>query len=35
VFSRDKVGRGRFPGPWDAEMVEQLPMPQPQPAAAE
>src|SRR5580693_1207990 len=20
VFSRDKVGRGRFPGPWDAEM---------------
>lgn len=33
VFSRDKVGRGRFPGPWDSEMVEQLPVPQP--AAAE
>ena len=35
VFSRDKVGRGRFPGPWDAEMVEQLPVPQPEPVAAE
>src|SRR5487761_185846 len=20
IFSRDKVGRGRFPGPWDAEI---------------
>ena len=35
VFSRDKVGRGRFPGPWDAEMVEQLPVPQSEPVAAE
>ena len=25
VFSRDKVGRGRFPGPWDAEMVRPAP----------
>jgi catechol 2,3-dioxygenase len=29
VFSRDKVGSGRFPGPWDTEMVEQLRAPQP------
>lgn len=29
VFSRDKVGRGRFPGPWDAEMLERLPQVQP------
>ena len=28
VFSRDKVSRGRFPGPWDAEMVAQLPVSQ-------
>jgi catechol 2,3-dioxygenase len=33
VFTRDKVGRGRFPGPWDAEMVQ--PLPETQPAAAE
>jgi len=33
IFSRDKVGRGRFPGPWDAEMVQ--PLPEVQPAAAE
>ena len=32
VFSRDKVGRGRFPGPWDAEMVQPLPEVQPQAA---
>ncbi len=25
VFSRDKVSRGRFPGPWDAERVAPLP----------
>ena len=25
VFSRDRVGHGRFPGPWDAEKVDQLP----------
>lgn len=25
VFSRDKVGRGRFPGPWDAQVIDQLP----------
>jgi len=25
VFSRDKVGHGRFPGPWDAERVDTLP----------
>ena len=37
IFSRDKVGRGRFPGPWDEEEVQPLPesRPQPQPAAAE
>jgi len=29
VFSRDKVGRGRFPGPWDAEDVQPLPVAQP------
>ena len=29
VFSRDKVGRGRFPGPWDAEKVDRLPEAQP------
>jgi len=34
VFSKE-WGRGRFPGPWDAEMVDQLPVPQPQPVAAE
>ena len=28
VFSRDKVGSGRFPGPWDAEKVDQLSAPQ-------
>ena len=37
IFSRDKVGRGRFPGPWDEDTVQPLPdaRPQPQPAAAE
>jgi catechol 2,3-dioxygenase len=36
VFARDKVGRGRFPGPWDAELrADPAPMPQPQPVAAE
>ena len=35
VFSRDKVGRGRFPGPWDAEEVTPLPVTAPQPVAAE
>ena len=29
VFSRDIVGRGRVPGPWDAEMLDQVPVPQP------
>jgi catechol 2,3-dioxygenase len=33
VFSRDVVGRGRFPGPWDQEILDQVPVPQP--AAAE
>ena len=33
VFSRDKVGNGRFPGPWDAEMIDQLPEAQPAVAA--
>ena len=28
VFSRDKVGSGRFPGPWDADKVDQLSAPQ-------
>jgi len=32
VFSRDKVGSGRFPGLWDAERLDQLP--QTAPAAA-
>ncbi len=31
VFSRDKVGQGRFPGPWDAEKV--APLPETKPAA--
>ncbi len=35
IFSRDKVGRGRFPGPWDAEEVTPLPTAAPQPVAAE
>ena len=36
IFSRDKVGRGRFPGPWDAEIrPDGPPVPQAQPAAAE
>ena len=36
IFSRDKVGRGRFPGPWDAEIrADGPPVAQPQPAAAE
>ena len=33
VFSRDVVGQGRFPGPWDVEMIEQLPEAQPAAAA--
>ncbi len=33
VFSRDRVGRGRFPGPWDAEEV--TPLPATPPVAAE
>ena len=36
IFSRDKASRGRFPGPWDAEIrADGPPVPQPQPAAAE
>ena len=36
IFSRDKVGRGRFPGPWDAEIrPDGPPVPQAQPVAAE
>ena len=36
VFTREKVGRGRFPGPWDEEEeVRPLPTAQPQPATAE
>ena len=36
VFTREKVGRGRFPGPWDAEIrPDGPPVPQPQPVAAE
>jgi len=36
IFSRDKVGRGRFPGPWDTEIrADGPPVPQAQPAAAE
>src|SRR5205807_8521511 len=36
IFSRDKVGRGRFPGPWDAEIrADGPPVPQAQPAPAE
>lgn len=33
VFSRDKVGSGRFPGPWDAEKVDPLPTARPDTAA--
>jgi len=33
IFSRDKVGRGRFPGPWDAEIRADGP-PVAQPVAA-
>jgi len=36
IFSRDKVSRGRFPGPWDAEIrADGPPVTQPQPVAAE
>jgi len=36
IFSRDKVGRGRFPGPWDAEIrPDGPPVRQAQPVAAE
>jgi len=36
IFSRDKVSRGRFPGPWDAEIrADGPPVKQPQPVAAE
>src|SRR5215471_20882021 len=35
VFTREKTGNGRFPGPWDAEEVRPLPETQPQPVAAE
>ena len=34
IFSRDKVARGRFPGPWDAE-IRADGAPAPQPVAAE
>ena len=34
VFTPEKTGRGRFPGPWDAEVISNL-APAPQPAAAE
>src|SRR5262245_13532095 len=34
IFTREKVGNGRFPGPWDDE-VRPLPAARPQPAAAE
>jgi hypothetical protein len=36
IFSRDNVRRGRFPGPWDAEIrADGPPVTQPQTAAAE
>ena len=36
IFSRDKTGRGRFPGPWDSEIrPDGPPVAAPQPAAAE
>ena len=36
IFSRDKVSRGRFPGPWDSEIrADGPPVAQPQPVAAE
>ncbi len=34
VFSPETVGRGRFPGPWDAELIANL-QPAPQSAAAQ
>ena len=34
VFTPEAVGRGRFPGPWDAELIGNL-QPASQPAAAE
>ena len=34
VFQREKVGRGRFPGPWDDELIANM-QPAPQPVAAE
>ncbi len=34
IFTRELVGRGRFPGPWDEELAAQQPR-QPAPAAAE
>ena len=36
IFSRDHSPRGRFPGPWDAEIrADGAPAPAPQPVAAE
>jgi catechol 2,3-dioxygenase len=36
IFSRDKVSRGRFPGPWDAEIrADGPPVREPQPVAAQ
>src|SRR2546421_482261 len=36
IFTREKTGRGRFPGPWGAEIrADGPPAPVPQPAAAE
>ena len=34
IFSREKVGRGRFPGPWDDEEVHPLPEARSEPAVA-
>ncbi len=36
VFTREKMGNGRFPGPWDNdEAFMRPPAPQPQPVAAQ
>ena len=36
VFTRERTGRGRFPGPWDDEIrADGPPVPQAQPVAAE
>ena len=33
VFTREKTGTGRFPGPWDAELVQRQATPAPSQAA--